>query len=250
MSTRSGQAQPKTWDAETGLDYFGARYYSAPTGRFTTVDPVYTWRENLLDPQRWNRYAYGRNNPLRYKDPDGRLIETIADVGFIGYDLFDIGRSFFRGEGVSGTQWGALGADVLGAAIPFATGGGIAVRAATKVDDVIDAGRGTSNIVDPLVRGRESEKRVLDTLGESKNTGKVKGCEGCSIPDYQNPAAIGEIKDAARVDNTRQLRIPRDAARDSGRQHVIHTGTNTKVSKEVERRGTVVKRQDDLGPKE
>ena len=59
-------------DAETGLDYFGARYYEAPTGRFTTVDPFQTTSANLLDPQRWNRYAYARNNPLRWLDPDGR----------------------------------------------------------------------------------------------------------------------------------------------------------------------------------
>ena len=56
----------KERDAETGLDYFGARYYRADVGRFTTVDPAMTIKENLLDPQRWNRYAYVRNNPLRY----------------------------------------------------------------------------------------------------------------------------------------------------------------------------------------
>src|SRR5262245_41691455 len=72
--------QPKRFtgkqrDYDTGLDYFGARYYRANLGRFTTVDPAYTWRENLSDPQRWNRYAYGRNNPLRYVDPDGRIID-------------------------------------------------------------------------------------------------------------------------------------------------------------------------------
>jgi RHS repeat-associated protein len=64
----------KERDAETGLDYFGARYYQAKHARFTTVDPVYTCQENLVDPQRWNRYAYARNNPLRYTDPDGRVI--------------------------------------------------------------------------------------------------------------------------------------------------------------------------------
>jgi hypothetical protein len=36
------------------------------------VDPQYNWHANLVDPQRWNRYAYGRDNPLRYVDPDGR----------------------------------------------------------------------------------------------------------------------------------------------------------------------------------
>ncbi len=64
----------KERDVETGLDYFGARYYGSKIGRFTTTDPVYTWQENLVDPQRWNRYAYARNNPLRYTDPDGKFI--------------------------------------------------------------------------------------------------------------------------------------------------------------------------------
>src|SRR5690606_21288649 len=55
-------------DAETGagswlaLNYVGARYYHSQTARFTSVDPVWTIEENLFDPQRWNRYAYVRNN--------------------------------------------------------------------------------------------------------------------------------------------------------------------------------------------
>jgi RHS repeat-associated protein len=72
-----GQGQPRRFtakerDTETGLDYFGARYYGARLARFTTIDPVFTWEENLADPQRWNRFAYGLNNPLRHLDPDGR----------------------------------------------------------------------------------------------------------------------------------------------------------------------------------
>ncbi len=68
----------KERDSETGLDYFGARYYAQHLGRFTSIDPVFTWRENLLDPQRWNRYAYVTNNPLRYVDPDGRNPVVVA----------------------------------------------------------------------------------------------------------------------------------------------------------------------------
>jgi RHS repeat-associated protein len=70
-------------DANTGLDYFGARYYRPQVGRFTTVDPLMTVGENLVDPQRWNRYAYAKNNPIRYVDPDGRdvtpVVVTTAD---------------------------------------------------------------------------------------------------------------------------------------------------------------------------
>jgi RHS repeat-associated protein len=127
----------KERDSETGLDYFGARYYASTRGRFTTIDPVQTWGENLVDPQRWNRYAYVRNNPLRYVDPDGRAIDTIADIGFIAYDVFDIGRSIFRGQGVSRTQVLALGGDVVGAVIPFASGFGAAIRAGAKAEHVV-----------------------------------------------------------------------------------------------------------------
>ena len=83
----------KERDPETGLDYFGARYYGSRIGRFTSIDPVYTWQENLVDPQRWNRYTYCRSNPLRYNDPDGRALNLVAGgigagiggvAGFIG----------------------------------------------------------------------------------------------------------------------------------------------------------------------
>ena len=32
----------------------------------------------LIDPQRWNRYAYGLNNPFVYVDPDGAAIELLG----------------------------------------------------------------------------------------------------------------------------------------------------------------------------
>ncbi|MEM1206797.1 MAG: hypothetical protein AAGN66_26415, partial [Acidobacteriota bacterium] len=46
-------------------------------------------------------------------------------------DLGDIATTIIAGEGVTKTQVLALGADVLGAVIPFATGLGAGVRAAS-----------------------------------------------------------------------------------------------------------------------
>ena len=60
----------KERDVETGLDYFGARYYASRNGRFTTVDPGHV-NGDIFDPQSWNGYAYARNNPLKYTDPTG-----------------------------------------------------------------------------------------------------------------------------------------------------------------------------------
>ena len=66
----------KERDDETGLDYFGARYYANTQGRFTSVDPVKVTKARMLDPQRFNLYAYVRNNPLIYVDPNGEDVES------------------------------------------------------------------------------------------------------------------------------------------------------------------------------
>ncbi len=71
----------KKKDKETGLTYFGARYFDERSGRFLTPDPVrvvdpFTSKTNhelLANPQRLNRYTYGLNNPYRYIDPDGEV---------------------------------------------------------------------------------------------------------------------------------------------------------------------------------
>jgi RHS repeat-associated protein len=69
----------KERDAETGLDYFGARYVSGAQGRFTSPDtPLID--QFLDDPQSWNLYAYARNNPLRYVDRTGEAIELVGDA--------------------------------------------------------------------------------------------------------------------------------------------------------------------------
>lgn len=77
----------KERDAESGLDYFGARYYGSALGRFTSPDPyniltrkdqgkTQAERKSLLDsfisnPQSWNKYAYALNAPLHLVDAGG-----------------------------------------------------------------------------------------------------------------------------------------------------------------------------------
>ena len=79
----------KERDNETGLDYFGARYYSSTQGRFTSPDEFKGGPDELFvlgsgdnkkqalpyaeiaQPQSLNKYTYVYNNPCRYIDPDG-----------------------------------------------------------------------------------------------------------------------------------------------------------------------------------
>ena len=69
----------KERDAETGLDYFGARYMSSAQGRFTSPDAPFA-DQHVTDPQSWNLYAYGRNNPLRFVDPTGQAIQLTGET--------------------------------------------------------------------------------------------------------------------------------------------------------------------------
>lgn len=61
----------KERDTETGLDYFGARYYGSNMGRFTSPAPLGFTNRHVANPQKWNKYTYVTNNPLVLIDPDG-----------------------------------------------------------------------------------------------------------------------------------------------------------------------------------
>ncbi len=115
----------KERDSETGLDYFGARYFSSAQGRFTSpdefkggaVDP-FTGQQvsqpgplpyaDITNPQSLNKYAYVLNNPLRYTDPDGHCVED-----------FCIGEAIL---------FGALGGGVGGAIVQKVSAGQVGPR--------------------------------------------------------------------------------------------------------------------------
>lgn len=65
----------KERDAESGNDYFNARYYGSSMGRFLSPDP---FGGHLEYPQSLNKYAYVMNNPLRYTDPTGMDLQEVC----------------------------------------------------------------------------------------------------------------------------------------------------------------------------
>jgi len=58
------------FEASLGLYDYNARYYDPTLGRFISADTVVPEPGN---PQSLNRYAYVRNNPLKYTDPSGHF---------------------------------------------------------------------------------------------------------------------------------------------------------------------------------
>ena len=81
----------KERNAESGLQYFEARYYAGHLGRFISVDPLLSenmrskaTRENpfvdLHDIRLGNTYAYGNSNPINLNDPSG--LDTRIIIGY------------------------------------------------------------------------------------------------------------------------------------------------------------------------
>lgn len=91
----------KELDNETGLYYFGARYYDAAQGRFITPDTIV---QSPGDPQSLNRYAYAGNNPLAFVDPTGHGFFSFLESFFEAFISVFVGAvlTFLTGNPILG----------------------------------------------------------------------------------------------------------------------------------------------------
>ena len=93
----------KERDSESGLDFFGARYFSGAQGRFTSPDEPLN-DQYQSDPQSWNLYSYVRNNPLKFTDPTGQdciYTNNLSSNGTVGIERGDCSQN--GGTYVNGT---------------------------------------------------------------------------------------------------------------------------------------------------
>jgi len=246
----------KKRDTETGLDYFGARYYSNALGRWISADwsatPVPVPYADFHDPQSLNLYGFVGGNPASKADPDGHdgpgsYDQAMAMANSIGERM---AADLNGGPQASLPEPHTPAQQLMHERLQQCTcpepqkqdnksqNNNNSLQQNTKADQA------KAN----AAKGKASEERVLNDKGLTKNNEKVSGTEGKSIPDYNTDAKVGEIKDANKVSNTQQLRIQKEAAAANGKEHELVTGTNTKVTDNAAR-GTNVERRNDLGPK-
>ena len=99
----------KEFDKLTGLYYYGARYYDPTIGRFISEDPV---------KEGWNWFAYCKNNPLKYVDPNGLEVQIYTNKNKpnfylytnLGFGVYPAGKLYpsssldFRGFHISSDE--------------------------------------------------------------------------------------------------------------------------------------------------
>ena len=136
----------KERDTESGLDYFGARYYCSNMGRWMSPDwadkPEAVPYSSLENPQSLNLYGYVLNNPLSKADSDGHAgCPPDCSTGNNVVDFFLTAANAFSSDNLAGAgrvnqtspggqlgaQLGDVGAMVQRAAqVVLGTGGNIA----------------------------------------------------------------------------------------------------------------------------
>src|SRR3990172_1662708 len=158
----------KELDEDTGLYYYGARYYNPSIGRFMSVDPA---GGDQTDPQSWNKYAYVQNNPFKFADPDGEFLETAWDGFNIALGVYSLKQNLTQGKYFDALiDAGGIVVDSAAAIAPFVPGGvGLAIktgRTGKGITQVVNEGltQLTKKVIKkPVVIGENMKDIVIPT---------------------------------------------------------------------------------------
>lgn len=167
----------KERDSGTGLDYFGARYFSGAQGRFTSPD----WSESsqpvpyadFSDPQTLNLYGYVRNNPMNRTDPDGHCGTNVACWNQAGQFVITKGDTLRVGAG---------------AAIVTVTG--LAAKYGEKAFEYVRANAGDLGTPDMVGYGPPNtfmSESTGEKQAETVKEGKREAMRDQGIPTSQQP---------------------------------------------------------------
>ncbi|MBI5098912.1 MAG: VCBS repeat-containing protein [Nitrospirae bacterium] len=169
------------WDAETGLYYYGARYYDPKIARFTSADTIVP---NFANPQSLNRYSYVYDNPVVISDADGHLpfLVVVAIGALIGGAV----AAMTGGDIVQGMIMGAIGGIFMGAANAVVAAANLACNSLSSVATVaLYASAGAAaGAVNAAIYGGDPGQAML--------MGAVGGAAGAMVGGYVAGLQIDE----------------------------------------------------------
>ena len=190
----------KECDSETGLHYYGARYYGEWLARWTAADPV----------SHQNRFAYVSNNPVQYIDPDGadkswwqNTVEGVhAANKFIretafeaGGQIVDAGEALIERAGIKNARVrSAIRTGTTLTATTVATGLEVTATVLMTGPNVLaeldsagkDIGVGTARVI----HGDTTEEKFLGAAQTLGGLGTGASATAGLLPSGGGPAAI------------------------------------------------------------
>jgi len=231
-------------DAANARSYFGARYYWANVGRFTTVDPLMSIKDNLPDPQRWNRYAYAVNNPFRYVDQTGESPTLVtaaigASIGGVAGFLGSAGAQFVsNGYSFTNFSWQDAGALALGGAVSGGLAGatlGLSLVVEAGAGGVIAVSAATNVVGGAVTRATDSQVSTSVLDGKAIAVDAIAGGAGGALGKQAGNAVTAPV---AQMQQTAAGMVPAARAGNFGAARGIQ-GIANRVGT-LEARGNVI----------
>ena len=189
----------KEFDEETGMYYYGAHYYEPRLSLWISVDPISNYdprnNENYLDGEHnlgvYNTfnlapYGYCYQNPIRLIDPNGKQVDAVDFVPFLGS-----GRDIYRGFRDGDILTGAIGVGGLIADV-FTLGSGSVVTGGIKAG--VKAGVKTA-VKQEIKQAAKTETKVA-----------AKALTQASKQGVKSASELG-IKDGMKTTSTKALEL-------------------------------------------
>lgn len=180
------------FDRETGLYYFGTRYYDPEMGRFVSVDPLSLEKDGKLfnsggysgifdtesppvgSTGRIDAYAYAYDTPVNLADPTGEcpwcVAAAIGGIADLGIQLASNGFDF------QSVDWKEVAISTATSAV----GVGLEQKLAQGIN-LVRAGVKAENAIVVTSRGVAVTSKTLAKQGSSHLAGNFRGLAGTSV---------------------------------------------------------------------
>jgi RHS repeat-associated protein len=199
----------KELDEETGLYYYGARYYTPEVSIWLSVDPLADKYPSM------SAFMYCAGNPMRYIDPDGRSFGDYFDRlgNYLGNDGKEDGKVYLLNEGLraktenKNVNWGGKLSDKHAKALKSKS---------TEIDMNSDLGYMIRTVYAEMRSGDDNAKIIV---AES-----VKNRLDRKLGSYENPD--GTYKGVINVKGAYSITNPKDKAHDSFANPTNHIYNN------------------------
>lgn len=225
----------KELDEETGLYYYGARYYDPRTSVWQSPDPILekyiasdlddAVNEGVFNSRNLGLFSYSYNNPLTFRDPDGQAALQAGGAAFgAGAGLLlQVGSDISRGKLSSFSEYaGAVVGGAAGGAAATVCGpacaGAAAAAASNITQQVVNAATGKDKNVTPRIRVRSLVKDTAIGAVGGKVGGKVAPALLKPLSN-KTKGKIGEKLSEVGLRMTRQRIVQRNAPNGVGRSN-------------------------------
>ncbi|MFJ7416102.1 SpvB/TcaC N-terminal domain-containing protein [Streptomyces sp. NPDC098077] len=217
VKERTGQADTpyqftgKELDAETGLYYYGARYYNPRTQLWASTDPALpdyldgNMAGGIAEPRNLAAYTYTHNNPVKLTDPTGKW-PKMPSWKTIGHTTLDVvGMVPVVGEpaDLANAGWYATEGDYVNAGLSAASaipGAGYAANAAkygNKALDAAQAAKNAGNATDAAKTAKAAENTPVPKAADSPPAPKpaASGTGSCGTGNSFTPDTLVMMAD-------------------------------------------------------